>query len=89
MLLVSSVGEGDGTFEDASFVSGFALNEDGREQAGMGLGIGDYDNDGRPDIYVTNFSDDSNTLRHNEGEALFNDVTFAARHGTPTIPSRD
>jgi hypothetical protein len=78
--------KGDGTFEDASFVSGFALNENGREQAGMGLGIGDYDNDGRPDLYVTNFSDDSNTLRHNEGEALFNDVTFAAGHGTPTIP---
>jgi hypothetical protein len=77
---------GDATFEDVSFVSGFALNEDGREQAGMGLGIGDYDNDGKPDLYVTNFSDDSNTLYHNEGAALFNDVTFAAGHGTPTIP---
>jgi hypothetical protein len=78
--------KGDGTFDDASFVSGFALSEDGREQAGMGLGVGDYDNDGRPDLYVTNFSDDSNTLYHNEGEALFNDVTFTAGHGTPTIP---
>jgi enediyne biosynthesis protein E4 len=77
---------GDATFEDLSFVSGFALNEDGREQACMGLGVGDYDNDGKPDLYVTNFSDDSNTLYHNEGAAVFNDVTFAAGHGTPTIP---
>ncbi|HKX26199.1 MAG TPA: CRTAC1 family protein [Blastocatellia bacterium] len=77
---------GDGTFEDLSFVSGFALNEDGREQAGMGLGVGDYDNDGRLDLYVTNFSDDTNTLYHNDGEGLFTDVTFAAGHGTPTIP---
>src|SRR5262245_56436874 len=78
--------KGAGAFEDLSFVSGFALNEDGREQAGMGLGVGDYDNDGRVDLYITNFSDDSDTLYHNEGEALFNDVTFAAGHGTPTIP---
>jgi len=80
------INKGAGAFEDASFVSGFALNEDGREQAGMGLAVGDYDNDGKPDLYVTNFSDDSNTLYHNEGEALFNDVTFAAGHGAPTIP---
>jgi len=78
--------KGGGVFEDASFVSGFALNEDGREQAGMGLAVGDYDNDGKLDLYVTNFSDDSNTLYHNEGEGLFNDVTFAAGHGAPTIP---
>ena len=75
------INKGGGAFEDAGFVSGFALNEDGREQAGMGLAVGDYDNDGKPDLYVTNFSDDSNTLYHNEGEALFNDVTFAAGHG--------
>jgi hypothetical protein len=82
--------KGDGTFEDASFMSGFALNEDGREQAGMGLAVGDYDNDGKPDLYVTNFSDDSNTLYRNQteqpGAPLFNDVTFASGHGTPTIP---
>jgi enediyne biosynthesis protein E4 len=78
--------KGGGSFEDVSFVSGFALNEDGREQAAMGLAIGDYDNDGKPDFYITNFSDDSDTLYHNDGEALFNDVTFKAGCGTPTIP---
>src|SRR5262245_21877474 len=77
---------GDGTFEDISYSSGFALNEDGREQASMGLAIGDFDNDGKPDLYVTNFSDDTNTLYHNDGEGLFTDVTFASGHGTPTIP---
>jgi hypothetical protein len=78
--------KGDGTFEDISFASGFALSEDGREQAGMGLAVGDYDNDGRVDFYVTNFSDDTNTLRHNDGEGMFTDVTHAAGHGAPTIP---
>ncbi len=82
--------KGGGAFEDAGFVSGFALNEDGREQACMGLAVGDYDNDGKLDLYVTNFSDDSNTLYHNVsetgGDAAFDDVTFASGHGTPTIP---
>jgi hypothetical protein len=78
--------KGDGTFEDISFASGFALSEDGREQAGMGLAVGDYDSDGRVDLYVTNFSDDTNTLYHNDGAGMFTDVTHAAGHGVPTIP---
>ena len=77
---------GGGKFEEAGYESGVALNENGREQAGMGLGVGDYDNDGRVDFYVTNFSDDSNTLYHNDGEGNFTDVTFQAGHGEPTIP---
>src|SRR4030095_13036455 len=52
--------KGDGTFEEVGYASGVALNENGREQAGMGLAIGDYDNDGRVDFHITNFSDDSN-----------------------------
>jgi hypothetical protein len=52
----------------------------------MGLAVGDYDNDGRVDFYITNFSDDSNTLYHNEGEGNFTDVTFQAGHGEVTIP---
>jgi enediyne biosynthesis protein E4 len=76
----------DGTFEDVSYMSGFAFNGDGREQAGMGLGAGDYDGDGRVDLYVTNFSDDYNTLYRNEGDTSFSDVTFAAGVGLPTLP---
>ncbi|CDM64305.1 CRTAC1 family protein [Pyrinomonas methylaliphatogenes] len=80
------INKGDGTFEEVGYPSGVALNENGREQAGMGLAIGDYDNDGRVDFYITNFSDDSNTLYHNDGEGNFTDVTVQAGHGEPTIP---
>jgi enediyne biosynthesis protein E4 len=80
------INKGDGTFEEMGYPSGFALNENGREQAGMGLGVGDYDNDGRVDFYVTNFSDDSNTLYHNDGGGNFTDVTFQSGHGEVTIP---
>jgi hypothetical protein len=77
---------GGGRFEESGYPSGLALNENGREQAGMGLAVGDYDNDGRVDFYVTNFSDDSNTLYHNDGEGNFTDVTFQSGHGEVTIP---
>jgi hypothetical protein len=80
------VNKGDGTFEEVGYPSGMALNENGREQAGMGLAVGDYDNDGRVDFYVTNFADDSNTLRHNDGDGNFTDVTFQSGHGEVTIP---
>ena len=78
--------KGDGTFEEVGYPSGVALNENGREQAGMGLGVGDYDNDGRVDFYITNFSDDTNTLYHNDGGGNFTDVTFQAGHGEITLP---
>jgi hypothetical protein len=80
------INKGDGAFEEIGYASGVALNENGREQAGMGLAVGDYDNDGRVDFYITNFSDDSNTLYHNDGEANFSDVTFQAGHGELTMP---
>ncbi len=80
------INQGNGTFKETGFESGIALSENGKEQAGMGLGIGDYDNDGKLDVYITNFSDDSNTLYHNDGSGNFTDVTFQAGHGEPTIP---
>jgi enediyne biosynthesis protein E4 len=77
---------GNGTFEEIGYPSGIALNENGREQAGMGLAIGDYDNDGKVDFHITNFSDDSNTLYRNDGDSNFTDITFQAGLGEPTIP---
>ncbi len=77
---------GKGTFEEVGFSAGFALNEEGREQAGMGLALGDYDNDGRVDTFITNFSDDSNTLRRNLGDGMFEDVTGRLRLRTPSLP---
>jgi hypothetical protein len=80
------INKGNGTFEEVGYPSGVALNENGREQAGMGLAIGDYDNDGRVDFHITNFSDDSNVLYHNDGDGNFTDVTFQAGLGELTIP---
>jgi enediyne biosynthesis protein E4 len=80
------INKGDGTFAEVGYPSGVALNENGREQAGMGLAVGDYNNDGRVDFHITNFSDDSNVLYHNDGEGNFTDVTFQAGLGEPSIP---
>jgi enediyne biosynthesis protein E4 len=77
---------GKGRFEESGYQSGVALNENGREQAGMGLAIGDYDNDGRVDFHITNFSDDSNTLYHNDGDGNFTDATYSAGLGEITLP---
>jgi hypothetical protein len=77
---------GDGSFEDVSYASGAALNEAGHEQAHMGVAVGDYDNDGRDDLHVTNFADDYNVLYHNEGRGLFSDVSYGAGVARVSIP---
>jgi enediyne biosynthesis protein E4 len=66
---------GDGTFEDASIYSGFALNQQARETANMGLGVGDYLNNGLVDLYTTTFSDDYKTLFRNQGDANFTEIS--------------
>jgi len=76
----------DGTFEDVSYVSGFALTDAGLAQASMGIATGDYNRDGKIDFYVTVFSDDFNTLYRNDGNASLSEVTFQAGLGSPTIP---
>jgi len=78
--------KGNGTFEDDSYVSGFAVNKDGREVASMGLAIGDYENNGLLDIYDTDFSDDYKVLFHNDGDAGFTDVSYRAGVAQATIP---
>ena len=74
----------DGTFTDVAVTAGAAFNEDGKEQAGMGSTIGDYNGDGRLDIFKTNFSDDTSTLYRNNGDGTFDDVTFDAGLGLYT-----
>ncbi len=74
----------DGTFSDVAVISGAAFNDDGREQAGMGSTVADYDGTGRLDIFKTNFSDDTSTLYHNNGDGTFTDSTFAAGLGLHT-----
>ena len=74
----------DGTFTDVAVTAGAAFNEDGREQAGMGATIADFNGDGRLDIFKTNFSDDTSTLYRNNGDGTFDDVTSAAGLGLYT-----
>jgi len=75
---------GNGSFTDTALESGAAYNEDGQPQAGMGLGVGDYDRDGRLDIFKTHFADDTPVLYRNSGKGLFEDVTLAAGFGAAT-----
>lgn len=78
--------KGDGTFDDESYASGYALNEDGRETASMGIAIGDYRNNGQLDIYNTTFSDDYDPLYRNDGNANFTDVSYQTGIAEPTVP---
>jgi len=78
------VNQGDGTFIEDSILAGLAYNEVGTEQAGMGIGVGDYDGNGTIDVAVTNFAYDHDTLYRNDGDLMFTDVSFPAGLGTPS-----
>ncbi|MFN7993553.1 MAG: CRTAC1 family protein [Bryobacteraceae bacterium] len=73
---------GDGTFAERGVAAGLAYDEDGREQAGMGVSAADYDGDGRLDIFKTNFEDDVPDLYRNEGDGTFSFRTFDAKLGS-------
>jgi hypothetical protein len=77
---------GDGTFKEIGFVSGTAVNGDGSEQGSMGVTVGDYDHDGRFDIFKTNFADEYNTLYHYDGNNSFTDVSYAAKVAAVSLP---
>jgi hypothetical protein len=77
--------DGGGRFTEVGTISGTAFNEDGRAQAGMGVDAADYDNDGRFDLFVTNFSHDYSTLYHNQGGLFFLDQSLASGIGPATL----
>jgi enediyne biosynthesis protein E4 len=79
--------DGGGRFTEIGALAGAAYNEEGRVQAGMGVDSGDYDNDGRFDLVVTNFSHDYTTLRHNERDLFFLDVSMDSGLGAATLPT--
>jgi hypothetical protein len=76
--------QGHGTFVDRGVVSGAAFNRYGACEAGMGVEAADFDGDGRFDLFVTNFYDETNTFYRNEGKLLFSDVTPATGLGAPS-----
>jgi len=77
---------GDGTFKDIGFPSGTAVNENGSEQGSMGVTLGDYDHDGKLDLFITNFDDDYNTLYHNDGHGSFTDVSYPGKIAAVSLP---
>ncbi|HYW44605.1 MAG TPA: CRTAC1 family protein [Bryobacteraceae bacterium] len=74
----------DGTFTEEGLERGVSLSEDGQEQAGMGLGIGDFDGDGYVDIFKTHFRGDTGVLYRNNGKGYFRDMTLRAGLGVET-----
>lgn len=76
----------DGTFEDVGLLSGIALSGDGMQQGSMGVDWGDYRNEGRLSMIVTNFTDQGSTLYHNLGAEGFADVSLQAKVLKPTYP---
>ena len=78
--------KGNGTFEEMGIPVGLAYNGEGEEQSNMGIAVGDYDNDGWTDLFVTTFAHDSKTLFHNDGKGIFTDVSYPSGLGEATIP---
>ena len=75
----------DGTFTEVGLLLGVGFNEDGKTFAGMGVDFADYDNDGRPDIVVTDLSNERYRLFHQGGDGSFQDVTHTSGVGAATL----
>src|SRR5271168_3290733 len=80
------INKGDGTFEDDSYASGYALNENGRETESMGIAVGDYQNNGRLGLFNTTFSDDYDVLYRNDGDANYTDDSYSTGVAEVTVP---
>jgi len=78
--------KGDGTFEDVSYASGYAVNETGRETASMGIAAGDFQNNGMVDIFNTTFSDDYKPLYRNEGDGNLTDISYQLGIAEISVP---
>jgi hypothetical protein len=81
------INQGGRRFTDQGLVSGLALNGDGQAQATMGIAVGDVNGDGRPDVFTTNFADDTNTLRVSvRGALAYDDRTRQYNLGAVSRP---
>jgi len=72
----------NGTFAEIAVEAGVAFGEDGKPEAGMGVDVGDYDHDGRPDLFVTHLDLEWNRLYRNRGDGTFDDATFTSKIGS-------
>jgi enediyne biosynthesis protein E4 len=80
------INKGDGTFEDDSYSSGYALDEAGRETASMGIAVGDYQNKGNVDVFNTTFSDDYKPLYRNDGDGNMTDISYQLGIAEISVP---
>ena len=77
---------GDGTFQDVAYAAAVGFDANGKAQAGMGVDCGDVDGNGHPELFVTNFSEELNTLYENHGDGTFEDVSQKAGLGSGYVP---
>jgi hypothetical protein len=77
---------GDGTFQDVAYAASVGFDINGKPQAGMGVDCGDVDGDGLPELFVTNFSEELNTLYKNHGDGTFEDVSREIGLGSGFLP---
>jgi hypothetical protein len=77
---------GDGTFSDEALLAGCAVNGAGRAEASMGVDAGDFDGDGDDDLFMTNLTEETNTLFVNDGHGSFRDATASSGLGPPSLP---
>ncbi len=75
----------NGTFEEEAFPAGVAVSEDGSEQGNMGVAVGDYKNEGRLSLFVTNFAEEYNVLYRNAGD-YFTDESFRSASASASLP---
>jgi len=78
--------KGDGTFEDIAYAAGVGFDGNGKPQAGMGVDCGDVDGNGAPELFVTNYAEELNTLYRNNANGTFADVTRQAGLGSGYLP---
>ena len=79
------VNDGQGNFKENALFLGVGYNENGRAEAGMGVDVGDVNGDGWQDLFVTNFSGETNTIYINNQQGFFNDETFLVGLGQPSL----
>lgn len=77
------INQKNGKFENEAFFSGSAVNRDGRSEASMGVDAGDYNQDGKEDLFITHLMEETHTLYTNTGDAIFEDITRESKLGLP------